>query len=243
MRKSYYINSDFNLSLNESSDITIVYDASLKIHFDLKDGDYNILIFNNANSSVDLFEDGDISNANVNITYLELNDYPFSQNNNLKVHRNSTLNINTIYLGINDKKIKFDTYNLESESLVNINNNVVCLDDADFSLEVVGNIVNGAKACQCHQKSQCLTFGVPKSAKVLPVLNIDENDVEASHSLSSGTIDEDVLFYMNSRGLDKKDALSLLLTSYLMPNEEFYSKFEDGLKLKEIADKKVESIC
>ena len=48
---------------------------------------------------------------------------------------------------------------------------------------------------------------------------------------------------MNSRGLSKKEALKLFLTSYLMPNEEFYKEYEDGLKINEIARKKVEKIC
>ena len=78
---------------------------------------------------------------------------------------------------------------------------------------------------------------------MLPVLNIDECDVEASHSLSSGTIDEEVLFYMNSRGLSQTNALSLLLHSYLMPDDEFYKIFENGEMIKEKAASKVENIC
>ena len=244
MRKVYYLDNDFKLELNESSDITLVINSSLiNIDYKLKDGEYNILVFNNSNCDSTIKEKGDIINSTCNITYLELNDFKYIQDNSLNVYRDSSLNINTIYLGINTKNITFNMFNLEGNSIATITNNVVCLDDTDFSLNIIGNIVKGAKNSKCHQKSQCLTFGIPKKAKVLPVLNIDENDVEASHSLSSGTIDEEVLFYMNARGLDNKDALSLILTSYLMPGEEFYKRFIDGLKIKEIAFKKVEKIC
>ena len=145
-----------------------------------------------------------------------MNDYTFKQNCNIDVNRDSNLVINSIYLGINSKNIKFDIYNKGINSIVEITNNVVCLNDTDFELNVIGNIIKGAKNSKCHQKSQCLTFESPKKAKVLPVLNIDENDVEASHSLSCGTIDEEVLFYMNSRGLNKKESLGLLLVSYCL---------------------------
>ena len=48
---------------------------------------------------------------------------------------------------------------------------------------------------------------------------------------------------MNSRGLNKKQALLLLIVSYLMPNEDFYKEYEDGLLIKEIADERVSKAC
>lgn len=244
MDKSYYLKDNFDLKLSESSNITLLLDENnICINYELKDGVYNILVFNNSNGDITLREIGKVLNAEVNITYIELNDSMFNQDNRIEVYKDSTLNINSIYLGVNIKNIKFDIFNRELDSNVFINNNVVCLNNADFSLEIVGNIDKGAKYSKCMQKSQCLTFESPKKAKVLPVLNIDENDVEAAHSLSSGTIDEEVLFYMNSRGLSKKEALGLLLVSYLMPNEEFYETFIDGLKIKELADQKVNKLC
>ena len=244
MNKTYHLNNDLCLSLNESCNITIFIECSnINIVYDLNNGDYNLLVFNNYNNDISITENGTVTNSNVNITYLELNTFKFNQINEIFVNKDSSLNINSIYLGVNEKKIKFDLFNKELNSNIFINNNVVCLNDADFELEVIGNIEKGAIASKCHQKSQCLTFESPKRAKVLPVLNIDENDVEASHSLSSGTIDEEVLFYMNSRGLDKKDSLSLILTSYLMPNDDLYKDFDEGDEIKELANKKVSETC
>lgn len=244
MHKAYTVDSNFNLKLNENSNITLIINSEeIEINYELLNGEYNILVFNSTDSDVKITENGSIKESKVNITYIELNNYKYSQINNLNVYRDSILNINSIYLGVNEKKIKFDITNLEINSIVNVNNNVVCLNDALFELEVIGNIKKGAKSSKCYQKSQCLTFENPKSAKVLPVLNIDENDVEASHSLSSGTIDEEVLFYMNSRGLSKKEALGLLLVSYLMPSEDFYKDYENGLMIKQMAEEKVNELC
>lgn len=231
-----------DLSLNKSEVITIILDKDLTINYDLNDGEYKFLIFNNSTSDLTFKEKGSIKNSDVTINFLELNNNNLIHNEEIEVYRGSHLTVNTTYLGVNNKKIDFNLINKERDSSVDISNNVVCFNDADFTMNVVGKIVNGAKNSKCHQKSRCLTFESPKQSKILPVLLIDENDVEASHSLSSGTIDEDVLFYMNSRGLNKKEALSLLLYSYLMPNEEFYKEY-DALDLKEIADKKVNDIC
>ena len=182
-------------------------------------------------------------NSKVDINYLDLNRFNLVHENCIEVNAHSELNINSTYLGYGDKNIKFDLINKEWDSKVNISNKVVCLNQADFKMTIIGKIVKGAKNCKCHQKSNCLTFEDPKNCKVEPILLIDENDVEASHSLSCGTIDDDVLFYMNSRGLDKKASLSLLLLSYLMPSENFYEGFENGLVLKELAEKKVSDLC
>lgn len=228
--------------VNESCTL-IIKNGDVNLEYDLQNGDYNIMIFNDYNGDVVINDIGIIENSKVNINYLELNNSNISQLTNVKVNDNSELIINATYLGVSNKRVVFDLRNTKSDSTVEITNNVVCLDDASFSLECIGTIVKGAKRSKCHQKNHCLTMGNPRLAKVLPVLKIDENDVEASHSLSSGTIDEEVLFYMNSRGLDKKDALGLILRSYLMPNDNYYNGFIDGDYIKNLAESKVNDIC
>ena len=227
----------------DNSCTLILKSSNVNIEYDLKDGEYSVLIFNDVNSDLNLNETGKIENAEVKINYLELNDYNLKQLSKVDVLKNSTLKVNATYLGVNTKNIVFDLYNKESDSLIDINNNIVCLDKADFKLDCIGTIVKGSKRAKCHQASHCLTLGNPKKAEVLPVLNIDENDVEASHSLSSGTIDEEILFYMNSRGLSANEALNLILRSYLMPNDHYYDEFIDGKNIQEKAIKKVDEIC
>lgn len=243
MSRVFDVYGTFHLTCNSGDVITLIVSDDCKLQLELNNGEFKVLIFNNANKELTIDETWEITNSNVEVNYLDFNNYNFNQKNNMVLHKDSSLVVNSTYLGCNEKKIDFNLVNKESDTSIKISNNVVCLDEADFCLNVVGKIENGAKRAKCYQKSRCLTFDNPKNAKILPVLLIDENDVEASHSLSSGTIDEDVLFYMNSRGLSKKDALSLLLVSYLMPSEDFYKEFENGIMIKEIADKKVENIC
>ena len=216
---------------------------NINIEYNFINSDSSILIFNDFDGDIVINDKGNIVDSNVKINYIELNNNKINQLSTLNVDKNSQLTINTIYLGVNEKTITFDLINAKPDSIVEINNNIVCLDSAKFSLECVGKIEKGAKRSVCHQKSHCLTIDNPKLAKVLPVLLIDENDVEASHSLSSGTIDEEILFYMNSRGLDKKHALNLILKSYLMPNDDYYDEFENGKQIQERAIQKVDRIC
>ena len=53
--------------------------------------------------------------------------------------------------------------------------------------------------------------------KCIPLLLIDENDVKASHALTVGQPDEDQMYYLQSRGLTKKQAIGLLSVGYFLP--------------------------
>ena len=239
-----------SIVLTDSKQITISKSCSIILNtsqadlfYDLKDGEYAIMIFNDHKGPVNLYDHGCIQNAFVRINYLQLEAYDLVQKSEIYVEKNSTLNISSTYLGIQKKEVVFDLYNNGTDSSVDIYNNIVCMHESDFSMDVIGSINKGAKRSKCHQSTHCLTIDLPKKARVLPILNIDENDVEASHSLASGTIDEEVLFYMNSRGLNKKEALNLILRSYLMPNDRFYEGFVDAKMIQERAVAKVDEIC
>lgn len=239
---SIEIIDDKLVTILESSTI-IIKTNICNINYDFNNGSYSVLVFNDFEGDSTLNETGNIVSSDVKINYLQLDKYNLKQNTKIDVNSNSKLDVNTTYLATNKKEIVFDLINKQNDSEVDINNNIVCLDNSDFSLDCIGTIIKGAKRSKCHQKTHCLTIDNPKKARVLPILNIDEDEVEASHALSSGTIDEEILFYMNSRGLNKKDALNIILKSYLMPSDDYYDEFALGKQIQEKAIMKVDQIC
>jgi Fe-S cluster assembly protein SufD len=58
-----------------------------------------------------------------------------------------------------------------------------------------------------------------------PSMEIFADDVKAVHGATAGTVASDALFYMNSRGLDLKTAMSLLVYG-------FASEITDAIRLK-----------
>jgi ABC-type transport system involved in Fe-S cluster assembly, permease component len=48
-----------------------------------------------------------------------------------------------------------------------------------------------------------------------PILLIDENDVLAGHAASVGQVDQKQLYYLMSRGIDKKTAQRLVIRGFL----------------------------
>jgi len=63
----------------------------------------------------------------------------------------------------------------------------------------------------------------------LPSLEIEANDVKASHSASSGPIDPDAIFYLESRGIPKGTATREIALGFLLPELNILGERERGI--------------
>ena len=66
-------------------------------------------------------------------------------------------------------------------------------------------------------------FDKDGSGRASPILRIGDNDVLASHSASIGRLNEEHLFYLESRGLSHEEAKRLITLGYLKPIEDYFS--------------------
>lgn len=114
-----------------------------------------------------------------------------------------------------DWKILADHQAKKSYAMVNCN--AIVLDNARLKLEIIGSISKGNSGSETHQMSRIMNLGDNVHGMVYPMLLIDENDVAASHAASVGQPDEEQVYYLQSRGLTRLDALKLIITGYLMP--------------------------
>ena len=73
------------------------------------------------------------------------------------------------------------------------------------------DLIRGAKGACGHEMEDVLLLSDDVINKTLPVILCDEEDVEGTHGASIGRLRDDMLYYMLSRGLDKKEA-ELLMT-------------------------------
>ena len=55
------------------------------------------------------------------------------------------------------------------------------------------------------------------TSHAIPCLEIENNDVRASHGASTGKIDPDQLFYMRTRGLTEGEAETLIVQGFFEP--------------------------
>lgn len=102
--------------------------------------------------------------------------------------------------------------------------------------EAVGAFAGRVKVCQDAQKTYsqqtnknlCLT----KDARMYtqPQLEIYADDVKCSHGATVGQLDENAVFYMQQRGLSKKEAMTLLMFA-------FVNEVVDSIRMEPLKDR------
>jgi Fe-S cluster assembly protein SufD len=77
------------------------------------------------------------------------------------------------------------------------------------------HIESGAPGAQARQSLRGLIEGAHAEIDLRPWLQIDVDEVSAQHGATTGRLDENLLFYLLSRGLDPRQARALLKWAFL----------------------------
>lgn len=152
------------------------------------------------------FGDFSLSDDNINVN-IDLNgenakcDWHLaciSQNEN---HKNIEVNVN--------HNIGYTTGNVESYG--------VAKDKSHLLLSGTSDIKNKSIKSSTHQTAKIMVFDPLAVGNASPKLLIDENDVVAGHAAVVGKVNDDHLFYLESRGLSELQAKELIIFGYLNP--------------------------
>lgn len=99
----------------------------------------------------------------------------------------------------------------------NVNVRAVLKGKSMFSFRGNVKIEKGAKGSDAYLRSDALLFDEAKMGDDTPALEILEPDVKAGHAATIGKVDENMLFYLMSRGLSRKQAENLLVEGFVTP--------------------------
>ena len=211
------INNDYDILINNGNYkyILNINNANCNILFNPIDNNDLDIIININNSSLAL---NIISFVGININ---LNTLIKGDNSNLEIY-NSIVNKNKISINMN-------VNHLSSNTLSNIYNCVVGEDEATCNIKVVSKVGKGYKNCNINQDSKIISSNRTNN-KIEPILLIDEYDVNASHSAYIGQLSDKYLFYLMSRGLNKKEANDILLNAFLIGKLKIDNKEKEQLK-------------
>lgn len=212
---------------NKDININILKNTSLEININIE---YNITISVNPNVILDLdiIEDTDGNlNYNYNLDNSSiLNIQKYNQNTNLKEKNIINLNGNSSKINYVFKTISNSSENYEvivnhkaSKTESNIINHGVNIDNGNLVFTVSSYIPNGVKGCIANQINRIINLTTNKCI-INPNLFIDEEDVIANHAALIGKFSDEEMFYIQSRGIDYKNALNLLIKGFLISNIE-----------------------
>jgi Fe-S cluster assembly protein SufD len=86
----------------------------------------------------------------------------------------------------------------------------------------------GAQKTDAFQTNRNIVLSEHAKADSIPNLEIEADDVRCGHAASTGPVDEDTLFYLQTRGLPREEAEHLIVTG-------FFQEVIDRVALPEVA--------
>lgn len=170
------------------------------------------------------------------------------QNEKLEVFlagENAKVEIIGLAMGKSDENKSLEIYitHAAPNTKSNVNVRAVLRDKATFAFRGNVKIEKGAKGADAYLRSDALLFDEAKMGDDTPALEILEPDVKAGHAATIGKVDEQMLFYLMSRGLSRKQAEEMLVEGFIEPiknilraqrevslrtNNNFNGKFSTG---------------
>ena len=109
-------------------------------------------------------------------------------------------------------------------------------DEARSVYEGVQNVGRDAWDTSSYQRENTLMLSEESEADASPKLIINNHDTEASHSATVGQIDQEQLFYMLARGVERRQARNMLVEGFFVP-------VLDEIELAELSDDLQEGVA
>ena len=125
-------------------------------------------------------------------------------------------NLNHAYLGTGQAQLDFN-YNcivLGKSCECNINSVGALKDNSVKHFKGIIDFKTGCAKSVGQEKEECLLIDATAHSTTLPAILCSEEDVDGKHATSVGKIDENVLFYLMTRGLTKTEATKLIIQSH-----------------------------
>lgn len=137
------------------------------------------------------------------------------------------------------KNINVSFDHVGEDTYATMNNYGVTEDQATLVFSGTSHIFKGSHHSRTHQNAKIMVFDQKCTAKADPILQIDENDIEASHAAAVGKVNDDHLFYLCSRGLKHDEAKRLITLGYLNPITSYFHDEEIKQKIAAEIEKRV----
>ncbi len=130
-------------------------------------------------------------------------------------HAESRMTGVVIGKGGSQKDISYETFHAAPDTVSSVLVRAAVLDKAKVVYRALTHIASGSKRAKVEQAEKSIMLGEQARFNGIPSLWIDEDDVIASHSASSGMVDEETMFYLKSRGIPHKQAEKLITDGFI----------------------------
>lgn len=115
------------------------------------------------------------------------------------------------------KEVRASAIHHAPNTSAKISNYGIASETGNLSFLGTNSILKGAKGSVTEQTAKVIVFDETAKGRASPILEIDENDVVASHAAVVGRLNDQHLFYLVSRGVSEREARELIALGYLNP--------------------------
>jgi Fe-S cluster assembly protein SufD len=132
---------------------------------------------------------------------------------------NSKARLSSIYLGDKEKTIdlNYNMNHLGKRTISNIETKGALMDKAKKIFRGTLDFRRGSSGSKGSEEEYTVLLSPEVRNRAIPLLLCSEEDVEGAHAASAGKVDEDMLFYIMSRGFSESEAKKLIIESAFNP--------------------------
>lgn len=128
-------------------------------------------------------------------------------------------NINVISVANSGVETTFDVIcnNNAAHTVGNITQRAVALNGGSNIFEATGYIGKDCAKAINFQESRVLLLDGAAKGDASPILLINHHDVEAGHAAGVSRVNDEEMYYLMSRGIDRKSAEELMTVAFIRP--------------------------
>lgn len=207
-----YIDCDsisFNIEIESNVCISLFeYSSNSDINIDNK---YNL--YRNASLIISKFYANETTDEMVNV-YLK------EDKANIKYNFSS--------IGDGNDKYIINIYHEGMKTSSDVYNRTVAKEGSTNIFDINSYVDNGVRDCYLKQETKIITLG-DSNNKINPNMFIGEESTTAVHSSVIGSISEDDLFYLMSRGINYRDSINLIIKGMILSNINVNMEYKEKI--------------
>lgn len=154
----------------------------------------------------------------------------FNQEFNCCVHLSEKANLEAYFNTMTDTNTtcKINVYHDGKHSQSMVSCHGISYQNGNLEFQVNGVVPKGISSCTCNQVSQIVTLGQAKG-KIEPNLFIEEYDVIANHAAYIGPFKDELIFYLQTKGLSI-DVIERLLLTYFFYQKSNHKTYQEKIQ-------------
>lgn len=138
----------------------------------------------------------------------------YSKNIVVKMQSKANFKAKISLLGKQDVSWKVDTYMLGNNIKNEVDIKALSKDDASYKIEVNGHVKKNTKNNLMNESIQVLNVN-GKKCEIIPNMLVSSKEVVANHAASIAHINENEIFYLQSKGILLQDAKKLIEEGFI----------------------------